>query len=224
MQGYASESLATDRGLVVAWTTPSGAMLASVPFEDGAKVEAMLLGRVDAARSGAPQLFQVARGIGAVWCEADGAYLAVVAPEKRDFVLAPYCVVPGARSVAASPGRKSTRVFFHDGEGMLAGRVDARGDFQRDRERWWSYAAIPTALVAARAADNDVCFATFEDEPALWILFEVEGAVQRVRHELSSIPGGLAACGAGNRIGFAVVVEDGARLDTGVVDWRGKMI
>jgi hypothetical protein len=224
MQGYASETLATDRGLVVAWSTPSGAMLATVPFVDGARVEAVLLGRVDAARRGAPQLFQLARGIGAVWCEADGAYLAIVSPETRTFVLAPYCIVPGARVVAASPGRKSTRLFFHDGEGVLAGRVDPRGDFQRDRERWWSYAAPATGFVAARAADNDVCFATFQDEPALFILFESEGAVQRVRHELSSVPTGLAAGGAGNRIGFGVVVEDGNRLDTGVVDWRGKMI
>lgn len=224
MQGYASETLATDQGLVVAWSAPSGAMLASVPFVEGARVEAMLLGRVGAARSGAPQLFALARGIGAVWCEADGAYLAVVSPEKRSFVLAPYCIVPGARTVAASPGRKSTRLFFHDGEGMLAGRVDPRGDFQRDEERWWSYASVPTGLVAARAAENDVCFATFQDEPALWMLFEIEGVVQRVRHELASVPAGLAASGAGNRIGFAVVVEDGGRLDTGVVDWRGKMI
>jgi hypothetical protein len=222
-KAYATDVVATAEGLVLAWSAPSGAMLAFVP--QGARAaRSMLLGNVDAARASAPRVWETERGVAVVWCEADGAYLAVVAPEKETFLAPPYCIVPGARHVAASATRQRTRLFFHDGEGILAGTVDARGDFQRDRERWWSYGAVPVGLAAARATNTDLCFVAFEGEAALWLLFEGDDGVERVRHDLPTPALSLGATGAGNRAGVALVLDEGGRLDTATVSARGKTI
>lgn len=218
------EMLHAQRGYALAWSAPWGAAASVVHrFAPEFARPPVPLGTSDRTRTDAPRLFHVDEGIAAVWCQDDGAWLAVLRDDGTGLVREPERVVPGGRSLAIAPSRSETHVFVEDGESVRALVVRSDTSFERASEPIVVQHGR-VRLAAARAADAPLLVAAYAGDRRLVVADGARGRSSLVRHDLPARVAAIDAFGAGSRAAFALVYDDGEVVEAGVLDRAGKLV
>jgi hypothetical protein len=221
--GSAIEILPAGKGHVVAWSAPWGAAAMVIRrFAQDAERHAILLGTLGRTRGDAPKLFHLALGVGALWCEDDGAWIAVLRDDGTGFEVPPRRVLEGARSVCIAAGRSVTHAFAEDGEAIHAMRIDQDGVEHVDAPLLEQTGAA--RICAARAGESPLLFAIYGGDPRLVVIDGGGGRSSVVRHELRGDRGtrDIDAYGVGSRALFVRVPEGGETVESMIVDAAGK--
>ncbi|AKF08424.1 hypothetical protein [Sandaracinus amylolyticus] len=218
------ELLHAQRGYALAWSAPWGAAASIVQrFAPEYARPPIPLGTSDRTRSDAPRLFHVDEGIACVWCQDDGAWLAIIGDDGRGLVRAPERVAAGARSVAIAPSRGETHVLTEDGESVRVLVVKADGTLARAPEPLIVQHGR-VRLAAARAGEAPLLVAAYASERRLIVADATRGRASLVRHDLPGDVTALDAHGAGARVAFALVYDDGELVEAAVLDRAGKLV
>ncbi|UJR78983.1 hypothetical protein [Sandaracinus amylolyticus] len=218
------EMLHAQRGYALAWSAPWGAAASIIQrFAPEYARPPIPLGTSDRTRTDAPRLFHLDEGVACVWCQDDGAWLAVIRDDGEDFARAPERVIPGARSLAIAPSRDATHVSAEDGESVRVLVAHRDGTFERAPEPLIVQQGR-VRLAAAHAAEAPLLVAVYASERRLVVADGARGRGSLVRHDLPGNVTSLDAYGAGARAAFALVYDEGDLVEAGVLDRAGKLV